>query len=75
MRHHGGLSLERFATAKTSGYDKRAVLEKAHKKKLNKLGKYKRLLHRMEAEGKAAHDKNLDVKDNVRRYPASNHKQ
>uniref|UniRef100_A0A7S0WRI4 rRNA-processing protein FYV7 n=1 Tax=Chlamydomonas leiostraca TaxID=1034604 RepID=A0A7S0WRI4_9CHLO len=65
MKHQGGLSLERFARAKSSGYDKRTVLEKAHKKKLNKIGKYKRLLHRMETQGKAAHDRTLDVKDNV----------
>jgi hypothetical protein len=63
MKHHGssakhrqkigaGLSLDKFATAKVSKYDKRKVLQKQMALKAKQVNKYKRLKRRLEAEGK-----------------------
>eukprot|EP00775_Hariotina_reticulata_P012982 gene12982-13111_t len=63
MKHHGssanqrqkigaGLSLDKFATAKVSKYDKRKVLQKQMNLKAKQVNKYKRLKRRLEAEGK-----------------------
>ena len=46
-----GLSLEKFATAKVSKYNKREVLEKQREERLIKLGRFKKLKHRLEAKG------------------------
>lgn len=46
-----GLSLDKFATAGTSKYDKRLVLEKLRKEKLIKYSKLNRIKHRLEAQG------------------------
>ena len=48
----GGLSLERFAEAKKSTYNKRQALEKIQEEKLKRKCKLKKLKHRLESEGK-----------------------
>ncbi len=46
------LSLEKFAKAKATKYDKRAVLEKRHLLRAKKLKKYARLRKKLEDEGR-----------------------
>lgn len=47
-----GLSLDKFASAKVSKYDKRKVLEKQRALQAHKVNKFKKLKKRLEAEGK-----------------------
>ena len=47
-----GLSLERFAEAKRSTYNKRQAQEKIQEEKLKRKCKLKKLKHRLESEGK-----------------------
>lgn len=58
-----GLSLEKFAHAKISNYNKKEVLQKRHLQKLNQLHKLKKIKHRLETKGQLKGT--LDVKDNV----------
>ena len=48
----GGLSLEKFAGAKVSKYNKQQVQEKLQEEKLRRRSKYKKLKHKLEGEGK-----------------------
>ena len=48
----GGLSLEKFAGAKVSKYNKQQVHEKLQEEKLRRRSKYKKLKHKLEGEGK-----------------------
>jgi hypothetical protein len=68
MKHKlgGAIPLDKFSQAKLSRYNKREVLQKEHQRKLNKLGKYKKLLHRLETQGKLPHS-SLPARDNVSR--------
>lgn len=64
--HHGvgaGLSLERFAQAKVSSYDKRAVLEREAQEKLRQRSKFKKLKRRLETEQRLG-SALFEVKDN-----------
>lgn len=47
-----GLSLDKWATAKISKYDKRKVVEKQQQLKAKQVNKYKKLKKRLEAEGR-----------------------
>lgn len=58
-----GLSLDKFAAAGVSKYDKRQVIERQRKEKIIKHSKYSKLKHKLEAQGVL---KPLDVKDRVR---------
>eukprot|EP00877_Chromochloris_zofingiensis_P009196 jgi/Chrzof1/452/Cz01g16110.t1 len=52
-RHVGvAISLEKFASAKKSTYDKRQVLEKQRALKAKQVNKYQKLKKRLENEGK-----------------------
>lgn len=48
------LSLDKWASAKVSKYDKRKVIEKQKQLKAKQVNKYKKLKKRLEAEGKLA---------------------
>ncbi|KAG1671777.1 hypothetical protein FOA52_000154 [Chlamydomonas sp. UWO 241] len=50
-RHGGGVSLEKFAEAKKSTYDKKAALAVSREEELRKRSKYKKLKSRLAAEG------------------------
>lgn len=48
------LSLDRWASAKVSKYDKRKVIEKQKQLKAKQVNKYKKLKRKLEAEGRLA---------------------
>jgi hypothetical protein len=47
-----GVSLEQFAAAKSTSYDKRKVVAKEKERLMRKTMKLKKLKHKLEAEGK-----------------------
>jgi hypothetical protein len=56
-KHHklgAALSLDKWATAKISKYDKRKVVEKQKQLKAKQVNKLKRLKKRLEAQGRLA---------------------
>lgn len=57
-----GLSLERFAEAKVSKYNKKRVFEKEQEEKLRRRSKYKKLKSRLETDGRVTGG--FDVVDN-----------
>lgn len=59
-----GLSLEKFATAKASGFDKREVIKKQRELQLRKKAKYNKLKKKLEGSGVLL--RGVEVKDSVR---------
>eukprot|EP00955_Chlamydomonas_euryale_P111893 366097-Chlamydomonas_euryale.AAC.6 len=59
-----GLSLERFAGAKTSTYDRKAVLQAQREEKIRRHAKYKKLKARLVEQGVLGAEKQPDFQDN-----------
>ena len=62
-RVQAGLSLDRFANAKASKFDKGAQLERLRELKMRRVGRFRKLRHKLEASGAFV---GPVAKDNVR---------